>query len=167
MALIINAQGNRLSFVINGPKNLSICGVNDSAFIEAYNISSGPVNNITIKLILPSGINYVKGSYFGTGISEANITNLNQPIFNVPNLLLAKNTKFRVLLTADCNLLTFLNSSSTPTVGLRADYTGNFDVGSSIPYSVKVPSVQYGTVTNLSYTGDVATKFTRTITIGN
>lgn len=167
IALITNAQGNRLSFVINGPKNLSICGVNDSAFIEAYNISSGPVNNITIKLILPSGINYVKGSYSGTGISEANISNLNQPVFNVPNLLLAKNTKFRVLLTADCNLLTFLNSSSTPTVNLRADYTGNFDVGSSIPYSVRVPSVQYGTVTNLSYTGDVATKFSRSITIGN
>ena len=167
MALFANAQGNRLSFVVNGPKNLSICGVNDSAFVEIYNISSGPVNSITVKLSLPSGINYVKGSFFGTGISEANISNLNQPIFNVPNLLLAKNTKFRVLLTADCNLLTFLNSSSTPTVSLRADYTGNFDVGSSIPYAVRVPSVQYGTVSNLSFTGDVATKFIRSITIGN
>ena len=167
IALTTNAQGNRLSFIINGPKNLSICGVNDSAFIEVYNISSGPVNSITVKLILPLGINYVKGTFNGTGISETNITNLNQPIFSLPNLGLAKNTKFRVLLTADCNLLTFLNSSSTPTVSLRADYTGNFDVGSSIPYSVRVPSVQYGTVTNLSYTGDVSTKFARSVTIGN
>jgi hypothetical protein len=109
MVMTANAQGNRLSFVVNGPKNLSICGVNDSAFVEIYNISSGPVNAITVKLSLPSGINYVRGSFFGTGISEANVSNLNQPIFNVPNLLLAKNTKFRVFRFDNSDIFKVLN----------------------------------------------------------
>lgn len=163
----VNAQGNRLSIQASGPKNLSICGLNDTANIEVFNISSGTVSTITIKLILPTGIKYVSGSLNGTGVTESNISNLNQPIFKGPNLLIAKNFKFRVELTADCNLLSFLNSNNTPSVQVRADYTGNFDVGSSIPFSVKVPSAQYGTVSNLSYTGDIGTKFIRTITIGN
>lgn len=166
-ALTINAQGNRLSFQIYEPKNLSICGLVDSCNIEVYNISSGPVNNITVKINLPPGINYIKNSLVGTGLSEVNVSNLNQPIFGLPNLALAKNSKFKIRLTADCNLLTYLNSNSTPSISVRADYTGNYDVATSIPFAVKVPSVQYGTITNLSYTGDIGTKFTRSITIGN
>ncbi len=161
------AQGNRLSLQCTAPKTLSICGIDDSAFIEVFNISSGTVSNISIRLIFPPGINYVKSSLNGAGITENNISNLNQPVFNLPNLLIAKNSKFRILLTGDCNLLSFLNTNNTPIISMRADYTGNFDLGTSIQFSVKVPSVQFGTMTNLSYTGDIGSKFSRSITIGN
>ncbi|MCC6818130.1 MAG: hypothetical protein IT245_04500, partial [Bacteroidia bacterium] len=165
--LRINAQGNRVSALATGPKNLSICGLNDTANIEVYNISSGTVSNIQVKLVLPPGIQYIKGTLKGTGLVESNISNLNQPIFSAPNLLIAKNFKFRVELTADCNLFSYLNSNNTPAIVVRVDYLGNYDVGSSIPFSVKVPSAQFGTITNLSFTGDIGTKFTRSITIGN
>ena len=167
IALKINAQGNRLSIQATGPKNLSICGINDTAYVEVYNISSGTVSNITVKLNLPPGINYVKSSILGTGVSEGNVSNLNQPVFTCPNLALAKNFKFKLLLTSDCNLLSYLNSNNSPAVNVRADYLGNYDVGNSIPFSVKVPSVQFGTISNLSFTGDVGSKFIRSITIGN
>ncbi len=163
----VSAQGNRLSIISTPPKLLSICGINDSAYIEVYNISSGTVSNITIKLILAPGINYVKNSVNGTGLLESNVSNLNQPIFSAPNLLIAKNFKFRVLLSSDCNLLPYLNANNTPAVNIRIDYLGNFDLGSSIPFSVKVPSAQFTTITNLSFTGDIGSKFGRSITIGN
>jgi gliding motility-associated-like protein len=167
VACRLPAQGNRLSILSTPPKALSICGINDSAFIEIYNITAGTVSGITVKLQLAPGINYVKNSVSGTGISESNISNLNQPVFSAPNLLIAKNFKFRVLLSSDCNLLPYLNANNTPAINVRADYTGNFDLGASIPFSVKVPSVQFGSITNLSYTGDIGSVFGRFITIGN
>lgn len=166
-AVLARAQGNRLSIQAEGPKGLSICGINDTANIQIYNISSGPVLNIQVKLLLPPGIYYVKNSVFGTGITESNVSNLNQPVFSAPALAVAKNFKMRVQLSSDCNLLSYLNSNNTPSLQVRADYLGNYDVGSSIPFSVGVPSAQFGTITNLSYTGDIGTKFPRSITIGN
>lgn len=167
LAIGLKSQGNRLSTVITGPKKLSICGINDTAAFEVYNISSGTVTGIQIRVNLPSGIRYLKGSVNGGSVSESNVSNTNQPVFSAPNLNLAGNFKFKMILTADCDLLAFLNSSNTPAVTCRLDYTGNFDNGSSIPFSVNVPSVQFVSVSNLSYTGDLGSKFTRTITVGN
>ena len=166
MSSLLHAQGNRLSIQATGPSKLSICGVNDSAFLEVYNISSGTVNNLIIKLNLPPGIRYVKNSITGGSVSESNVSNTNQPEFSAPNLAIAKNFKCRLLLTADCDLLSYL-SSNTPSIPVRINYTGNYDVGSSIPFSVRVPSAQFGTIVNLSYTGDIGTKFERQITVGN
>lgn len=165
--LILKGQGNRLSIQATGPKYLSICGINDTANFQIFNISSGTVNNIQVKLNLPPGIYYIKNSVNGVGVSESNVSNLNQPVFSAANLSIAKNFKFRVNLSSDCNLLNYLNSNNTPAILVRADYLGNYDVGSSIPFSVNVPSAQFGTVTNLSFTGDIGTKFSRSITIGN
>ncbi len=167
LGLLSMAQGSRLSVQCKGPTALSICGINDSAFIEVYNISSGTVTGITVRLNLPSGIKYVRNSLNGAGVSEYNVTNLNQPEFSAADLNIAKNFKFRILLSADCDLLAFLNGSNTPLIQARAAYTGNFDLGSSIPFQVRVPSAQYGTITNLTYTGDIGSKFGRTINIGN
>ncbi|HEY1047749.1 MAG TPA: PKD domain-containing protein [Bacteroidia bacterium] len=167
LTMSLKSQGNRLSTIITGPKKLSICGINDTAAFEVYNISSGTVTSIQIRVNLPSGIRYIKGSINGGSVSESNVSNTNQPVFTAPNLSLAGNFKFKMMLSADCDLLTFLNSSNTPAITCRIDYTGNFDNGSSIPFSVNVPSVQFVSVSNLSYTGDLGTKFTRTITVGN
>lgn len=165
--LKVEGQGNRLSIQSTPPKLLSICGTNDSASVEIYNISSGTVSNITVKLTLAPGILYVPNSLSGLGMTEKNIANLNQPVFNVPNLGIAKNIRFRVMLSADCNLLSYINNNNSPVIAIRADYTGNFDLGISVPFSVRVPSVQFGTITNLSFTGDIGSKFGRSITIGN
>ena len=160
------AQGNRLSIQSTGPSKLSICGVNDTSYFEIYNISSGTVTAIIVKLNLPSGIKYVKNTLIGAGMSESNVSNLNQPEFSAPNLAIAKNFKFKLLLTADCDLLSYL-SSNIPSLQVRANYTGNYDVGSSIPFQVRVPSAQIASIANLSFVGDIGTKFTRTITVGN
>ena len=165
-AQVTFGQGNRLSIQPTGPSKLSVCGVNDSAFFEVYNISSGTVTSIVIKLILPPGINYVKNTINGGGVSESNISNLNQPEFSAPNLTIAKNFKFKVLLTANCDLLSYL-SSNIPSLQVRVNYTGNYDLGSSIPFQVRVPSAQISSILNLSFTGDIGSKFTRTITAGN
>lgn len=161
------AQGNKLSITGTGPKNMSICGFNDTANFTIYNISSSNITSIKVTLTLPSGIFYVAGSVKGTGISESNITNLNKPVFSCPNLFLAQNFSLRVTLTANCDLVPLLSGSYTPDIGIRADYSGNYDVGTSQPFVPLIPSPGFASISNLSYTGNVGDKFIRKISITN
>lgn len=163
----ILAQGNRLSIQCSAPKKLSICGLNDTVSIEVYNISFSPVNNISLVFNFPTGISYVNNSVSGGSVAESNVSNLNQPIFSAPNLGIAQNFKFKIVLKAECGLLNFLNGNNTPVIAIRANYTGNFDNGNSNPFAVNVPSVQFVSITNPSFSGDLLSKFSRTITIGN
>ncbi|MES2619030.1 MAG: PKD domain-containing protein [Bacteroidota bacterium] len=156
-----------MSIQITPPKNISICGLNDTANIQVYNISGSTVSGLQIKLILPPGTFYIKGSVKGTGLSESNVTNLNQPIFNGPNVPVANNFAFRISLTAGCGLYSYISGNNSPVISSRIDYTGNYDVGTSLPFSAKVPSILISTIVNQTFTGNVGDVFTRTITIGN
>jgi len=163
----LSGQGNKLSIQIVPPKNISICGINDTTTVQVYNISVGTISGIKVTLNLPPGTFYIKGSVKGTSISESNISNLNQPIFSAPNLGIATNFYFRVSLTSACGLYAYISGNNTPVISTRIDYTGNYDVGSSLPFSAKVPSILISSITNQSYTGNVGDIFPRNITIGN
>jgi gliding motility-associated-like protein len=161
------SQGNRLSIQCSPPKKLSICGINDTANVQVFNITGSTVNSVNVVLNLPPGVLYVAGTVLGSGISESNITNLNQPVFSAPNIGVAQNIKLRVTLLSNCDLLQYLNSSNVPNIGVRVNYSGNFDLGSSIPFSVNVPSAQFVSISNPSFVGDINSKFGRKIIIGN
>ena len=95
---MIHAQGNRLSIQCSPPKKLSICGINDTANVQVFNITGSAVNSVNVVLNLPPGVLYRAGTVVGSGISESNITNLNQPVFSAPNIGVAQNIKLRVTL---------------------------------------------------------------------
>jgi len=160
-------QGNKLSIQGKGPKNMSICGFDDTANITVYNISGSVISGIKVTLTLPTGINYVKGTVTGSGVAESNVSNLNKPIFSASNLLLGQNFTFRLKLTANCDLVALLSGSYTPDIGIRADYTGNFDVGTSSPFVPLIPSPGFASITNLSFTGNIGDVFVRKISITN
>ncbi len=163
----IFAQGNKLSIQGTGPKNMSICGFDDTANFTIYNISASTITGLKVTLTLPTGVYYVKGTVSGSGVSENNVTNLNKPVFNAPNLFIAQNFSFRIKLTSTCDLVPLLSGSYTPDIGIRADYTGNYDVGTSSPFVPIIPSPGFASITNLGYTGNVGDKFVRKITITN
>ena len=132
-----------------------------------YNISSSVINGTDITLILPPGVNYEAGSISSSTVTESNISNLNRPVFKSGKLLLAQSYTFRVALVADCRLLYKLGGSYQPQIDIRVDYTGNFDLGSSLPFAPNVPSPILSSVTNRTYTGDVGSYFIRKYTIKN
>ncbi|MBS3916002.1 MAG: PKD domain-containing protein [Bacteroidetes bacterium] len=166
-SLELYGQGNKLNIQASVPKNMSVCGFDDTSLISVYNISSSVVNSIKVTLILPAGVKYVSGSVTGTGVAESNITNLNKPVFSAPSLLLAQNFKFRVKLVADCDIIPLLGGSSSPQIDVRVDYTGNFDLGSSNPFVPVIPSPGFASITNSSFIGNVGDKFIRKVTITN
>ena len=164
---LVNAQGNKLNISATPAKNMSVCGYEDTSRIAIYNISSSQITSIKATLILPAGVTYIKGSLAGTGVTESNITNLNRPVFAGPNLLIAQNFQFRVRLKANCDIIPAMSGSNTPQIDVRVDYTGNFDVGSSIPFVPLIPSPGYAAITNLSFIGNVGDKFVRKVTLTN
>ena len=147
----MNAQGNKLNISATPAKNMSVCGYEDTSRIAVYNISSSQITSVKATLILPAGVTYIKGSLVGSGVTESNITNLNRPVFAGPNLLIAQNFQFRVRLKANCDIIPAMSGSNTPQIDVRVDYTGNFDVGSSIPFVPLIPSPGYAAITNLSF----------------
>jgi len=161
------SQGNKLSIRSTSPKDMSICGSTDTARITVYNISSSVISAGDITLILPPGVNYIAGSLNSSTVTESNLSNLNKPIFKSSKLLLAQYYNFRVRLKADCKLLYKLGGSYQPQIDIRVDYSGNYDLGSSLPFAPNVPSPVLSNITNRSYTGDVGGTFIRTYTIKN
>lgn len=160
-------QGNKLNIQATAPKKLTVCGTSDTARVTVFNISSSVVTGISITLNLPAGVEYVPGSLSATGVSESNITNLNRPVFSGPNLLIARNFTFRYAVTVNCDIIPLLSGTSTPEVAVRADYTGNYDVGNSLPFVPDLPSPGFASISNQSYSGNVGDKFVRRITITN
>lgn len=167
IALRVHAQGNKLSISSTVPKAMTVCGVQDTSRISVYNISSGSVSGIKITLNLPAGVKYIAGSVAGAGVAESNISNLNQPIFTGPTLLVAKNFWMRVKLSSNCDIIPLLSGTNNPEIKVRIDYTGNYDEGTSLPFLPQLPSPGFAAFTNQTYNGNIGNKFIRTLKFTN
>lgn len=167
LPVLLYAQGNKLSIQATPPKNMSVCGYDDTTLITVYNISSSVITGVKVTVNLPAGVKYIAGSLSGSSVSESNITNLNKPVFSGPNLLIAQNFRLRIRVKADCDIIPLMSGSNTPQIDIRVDYTGNFDNGSSIPFVPLIPSPGYASITNISFIGNVGDKFVRRVTITN
>lgn len=163
----LRCQGNKLNIVASAPKNMTICGLSDTARVTVFNISATTVSGVSVTLTLPTGVRYIPGSLSGMGIGELNITNLNRPVFSAPSLGIGKNFSFRYRIRANCDLIPVVSGPTNPSVGVRVDYTGNFDAALSLPFTSAVPSLGYNSITNQSFTGNVGDKFVRRVTFTN
>lgn len=161
------AQGNKLSIGATVPKSMTVCGITDTTRVSVYNISSGSVTGLKITLKLPAGVKYLAGTVTSSGVSEFNITDLNQPVFSGPSLLVAQNFAFRVRLSANCDIMPLLSGSNNPEIKVRIDYSGNFDEGGSLPFLPALPSPGFASIGNQSFTGNLGDKFVRTLTFTN
>lgn len=165
--LALLGQGNKLNISATPAKNMSVCGYEDTTRITVYNISASVISNVKVTVILPTGVTYISGSLTGSGIAESNISDLNKPIFSGPNLLIGQNFNFKIKLKANCDIIPLLSGSSTPQIDVRVDYTGNFDIGSSIPFVPIIPSPGIASITNSSFIGNVSDVFVRKVTLTN
>lgn len=160
-------QSNKIKIALINPSNLSVSGKTDTLQVEFRNITISTITSIEAVLNLPVGIFYVPGTVAGTGVSEKNISNLQKPIFNFPNLNITEAKKFTVALSANCDVLNFINNGGFLTNKVTANYTGGSDNLTGNAYTIKVPSIVINSITNKSYTGKLGTQFTRIIELKN
>lgn len=79
--------------------SLFVCGT-DTFFVSVQNLSATAVNGGTLNVALPTGLAYLPGTV--SGAAEQNISNLQQPVFSLPNLAPGAASQIALLLGADC-----------------------------------------------------------------
>ena len=147
------SQSNKIKISLINPSNLSVSGKSDTLQVELRNITISTLTGIEAQLTLPVGIFYIPGSLVGTGVSEKNISNLQKPIFNLPDLKITESKIFTVSLRANCDVLNFINNGGFLTNKVTATYTGGTDNYTGNAFTLKVPSIVINNITNQSFTG--------------
>lgn len=160
-------QSKRFSFQYTLPSNITVCSYADSIVFEIRNIYTSGITNVYNTVKLPTGCKYVSGSLKGSGTSEFNKTNLNTPVFKLPDFTLAGYLKFSIKITADCNLQSFISKGNQAFISCDLSYNGGNESHYSGNINVKSPNILINTISNQvknAYLNDV---FTREISLKN
>lgn len=165
----LKAQGFRIAFSSNVPKELTICGLQESFSVNIFNPSPDTLKNILLSISMPPGIRYTANSV--TGAVESNITDLSSPLFAVNDLPSLTNILVTFSATAGCDIMPFLAAGNPVLNEVRADYialgNANFDTHTTTTYLIKQPNLSIINVSNQSFSGNIGDSFQRCITITN
>ena len=163
------SQGNMIAINSTVPPQMTICGVPKTFTISIFNPSPFLLTNDTLKLTMPSGIDYQIGSI--TGATELNTTNLSQPTFLLPNISNLTTLNITYIAVANCGVMAYLAGGGIVENVVRVNYfannTTNYDSHTTYSYIVRQPNLSISAVTNQSYTGNIGDVFTRCITVTN
>lgn len=165
------AQGNMITINTTVPNQLTVCSEAKTFTISIYNPSPFLLINDTLKLTLPTGVQYLAGSITGTGVSELNISVPNQPTFLLPQLPTLTYLNISYKAAATCDVLAFLSSGGIPENKVRVNYTANsnatFDQHTTSSYIVRQPNISISNFTNQSYVGAIGDTYNRCVTVTN
>ena len=100
-------QGNMITVNTQLPASITICGAAQSVSVEIINPSPFNMSNVTMKVTMPQGLNYVTGSI--TGATEFNLTVLNEPVFSLANLPSQGAVMVTLSIAANCQLIDFIS----------------------------------------------------------
>lgn len=156
------AQSVNISYV--NPDDLSVC---DTALFEITITNNVPdsIRDVTVLADLPSGLSYVLSTV--TDASESNVTNLNVPVFAIPDMGSGDEVTITFLAQTDCSLIDAINAGTL----FNNKYTVNWDTGSetktTIPYIIETPLLLITDITNAQATGTKGDVIIRTITFTN
>ncbi len=140
------------------PSSLVICSDDGTFSLQIANTTGGTMSGATLLLSLPAGVRYTSGSV--TGATEINITNLNQPVFSLPDIL--NNTAHSV--TYDAGLI--CGYTNTQNFIYIVTYNSNNYNGIETPLqNYYYPEPVITNITNAASVIPVNTTITRNITI--
>jgi len=161
------AAQSKLNLTAVLPQTLEVCGDEVEFSVNARNITTGTVQNIYLELIFPFGIEYVKSSVSGSGVSERNISNLQRPQFDLPNLSITQSRDVKIKIKANCDILALINAGKLAVVTINGFYSGGSVNMNTSPLSINQPTLQIKSVTNRFAQTDLEEIFYREITLVN
>lgn len=163
----ISIAQNKVSITTTNPSAIHLCAESEWLEIDIRNITTSTVSSIKAEVVLPTGMQYVSGTISGTGVSESNISNLQKPVFSLPDLSLAKSSTFRLKIMATCSMISWLSSGGLPQIKTTATYSGGSTSATGTPLTIYQPSVKITAITNQFATIDRGKATIRKITITN
>jgi gliding motility-associated-like protein len=166
------SQSNIVSITSVVPTNLAVCGSAQTFTVTLYNPSPFPVVNDTLFITLPAGIVYQAGSISGSGVSEQNISNLNNPVFLLPTIAsLATAINITFTAKANCDVISYISNGGIIQNTVKVKFTANGAAGqdthTTSVYNAKQPVLNISNITNATYNGTIGASFTRCVTITN
>ncbi len=164
---IFSLGQSKVNVTITNPTDIHLCTNSDFLTVEVRNISASTVSGIETKVELPNGIAYISGSLSSSNVTEKNISNLSQPVFNIPNLGITQSATFKIKLNTSCGLSAFLNNGGLAQAKTTTLYSGGSVSQNSSAFNIKQPSLQIMGMTNQLKTADLNEVFERKITFQN
>jgi gliding motility-associated-like protein len=161
------SQTKKFNIQTSFPSAVTVCGKTDSLVFEIRNISSSSVNTVYLTLDLPLGCNYKSSSFKGNGVSESNISNLNDPIFKLSDFSLAGYLRFSIKINSNCDLQTLISKGASATADLLFSYTGGNEKHTTGALNVNIPNILINTISNQVKNAYLGNKFFREISIKN
>lgn len=165
------AQSNMVVVTSTVPSQLTICGAAKEFQVTIYNPTPFLITSDTLKISMPTGIEY-NGVFTGpAGTSYLSHLFPNTEVFLLPNIPALTPITIKFWASAKCSVLGFISGGGITKNNIRVNYTANgiqgFDTQNTNSYLIKQPYLTITTVTNQSYTGNIGDVFTRCITIIN
>ncbi|MFT3679692.1 MAG: SdrD B-like domain-containing protein [Ferruginibacter sp.] len=140
---------------------LEVCNIPRLFSVTVTNNGGTAITGNQLTITLPHGINYVAGSV--TGAADANIINLEAPVFNVADIAAGASAVITYQARAYCERINEpVNTNSFSLTGSAGTFS---DVTAS--YNVSYAALTVTSVTNNNYSGTAGDVFTRTISVTN
>jgi uncharacterized repeat protein (TIGR01451 family) len=146
----------------------TVCGAAETNSLKISNGNGTAITGVLATLRIPTGGVYVVGSI--SGATESNISNLNAPVFNLPNIPSSNNTTITYQIMYGCGVIAYQNGGGLTKETIDFTYNGGgIQNGVTTPstYNVIAAALSITSLTNLSFNGNVGSSFTQTATIVN
>ncbi len=164
--LALHAQ-NKMVINLSNPSSIHQCTPGDFLRIEVRNISTSSLGSGTVKVTLPTDMEYASGSLLGSGIAESNLSDLSAPIFSFASIGLASAINFRIRVKALCGLQKRINSGSFVSYKVEAQQGSSKAQKTSTPLNILQPSLQISSIVPSLNTLDAKDTFVRKIVLAN
>lgn len=149
--------------------NLTAC-LNDATYtVSVNNLSPYNLSDVTVKLVLPEGVQYISSS--ASGGTEAGMSGTDTVLFTMPAISSLTQVSFSVKIQAGC-----MSNYTAISNQFIMSYTGDNGIGGIINstdihqsnlYTISVPDLALVNMTNQTYSGNIGDVITRCITITN
>lgn len=169
-SLFSQAQlGSHITISSSVPSELTICGQAKAFSFTINNPSPFTLTNVSVNLVMPSGVVYQAGSV--TNAVATNTVPLNAPVFSISNIPTLSSVVVTFTASANCDVLAFLSAGNPIENMITVNYTANstafYNTHTTNNYLIKQPNLSITNVTNQSYAGAIGGTFSRCVTIIN
>ena len=155
---------SQISITYVNPVGFSVC---DTATYQVTITNNFPdsIKDVSVTVDLPEGIDYVNSSVVDA--TEQDITNLNAPIFGLPNLASGEAQTFSMDGFYQCDLIGNINSGVLFTNVITVNHQAGNQTATTNPYLIETALLIITGTTNDNLIGTKGDILTRTITIQN
>lgn len=153
-----------ISISYKNPDELVVCSA-DTLSITVQNNTAAPISGGLLDLELPPGLEYLPGAL--SGATESDISNLEKPVFALPELLPGQPITVRVQLSATCDLVEAINSAQLFSALLRVRAGAITEQRITTKFQIQTSLLVITQVDNSIFSGEKGDIFTRTLHVRN